>query len=786
MFSSILMIVSFSMLLHQNEGNIGGTITDSRNLQPLPGATVYIESLDRGAVTDNEGFFLIQNIPAGSYNLIIRFIGYTPVNRGNVVVAPNRTTTLEIRMNMDLIEGQAVEVRGTYFERPRDAIVSANSMDFEEIRRSPGDLVDIQRVVQALPSVASGSDQFNEIIVRGGNPGENLFLMDHIEIPNPNHFAVQGAGGGPINLLNSYMVREIDFYAGAFPARYGDKASSVMNIRLRNGSFDRFQGEASIGMAGAGALLEGPVSSNSSFIFSARRSYLDWIIAATGLTAVPNYYNTQGKLTYNLNQSHTLFLNGVFGSDRINIEGGDEAGYGRGAENLDTQNSQIISGATIRSVWSEQLFSFTTASVVQNNYYVEVYDTPGRDVFFVNDSKEREITFKTDFTWLVNRNLELGFGGGHKLLNMKYDITNDADTLYTYQDGNPDLITGIYDIYPEYRVAFDESSFKSAIYSQITYEFPGILRLSGGLRYDYFDYNNFNSLSPRLGIAIPAGSKTNLNAAYGRHFQSPSYNELAANDVNRFLRNKYTDQYVVGVERHIREDIKLTLEAFIKDYMDVPIRKTLTTNDPLVFDDGTFLNAGKANSKGVELFLQKKLLNRFSGIASYSYSESMATDPRTGDTYNWDFDYRHMLTLISGYRFGFEHKNWYQSMKSSWWFSMFSWIPFMPADEIEISLKFRYLGGRPYTAPVYMSSLRRWIVDESLSLNTERYPAYHRLDLRIDKRFAYPKMNYVIFFDIVNLYNRNNIWSFQYNDDGTVDRILQFNTLPVAGISIEF
>lgn len=786
MFAYLLIVLNGLIFLQQNSGNIGGTVIDGRNLQPLPGATVFIESLDRGVAADSDGNFLIQNIPPGSYNLSFRFIGYQPVNRGNVVVAPNRTTTLEVRMNPDLIQGEEVEVRGSYFERPRDAIVSANSMDFQEIRRSPGDLVDIQRAVQVLPSVASGSDQLNEIIVRGGNPGENLFLMDHIEIPNPNHFAVQGAGGGPINLLNSYMVREIDFYAGAFPARYGDKASSVMNISLRNGSTDRFQGEGSLGMAGAGALLEGPVSSSGSFIFSARRSYLDWIIAATGLTAVPNYYNTQGKLTYNLGQSHTLFLNGVYGSDRITIEGGDEAGYGRGAENLDTQNSQIISGATVRSVWSDKLFSFTTASLVQNNYYVEVYDMPGRDVFFVNESKEREVTFKSDFTWLVNRNLEFGFGASHKLLNLAYDITNNADTLYTYLNGDPDLITGIYAIYPEYRVSLNEPGFKSAFYSQATYDVAGLFRVTGGLRYDYFDYNSFQSLSPRFGIAIPAGQRTTINAGYGRHYQSPSYNELSANDANRMLRNKFTDQYVVGLEHHFREDIRFSLEGFQKDYSDIPVRRIRTLANPLVFDDGTYLNAGSVNSRGVELFLQKKLLNRFSGIASYSYSESFATDPRTGDRYNGDFDFRHMLTLISGYRFSFEQKEWYRRMKSAWWFSMVSWLPFMPADDIEISVKFRYLGGRPYTEPVYRPDLRRWMIDERIPLNTERYPAYHRLDLRIDKRFSYPRMNYVIFFDIVNLYNRNNIWSFQYNEDGSIDRVFQFNTLPVAGISVEF
>jgi outer membrane receptor protein involved in Fe transport len=769
-----------------SNGKIEGQIIDGRNLQPLPGATIMIDGTDRGTATDSDGNFLIENVPAGSYNLTIRFLGYRTVRRSNVIVNPNRTTTLEIRMEEELIEGEELEVRGDFFERPRDAIVSSHSMDFEEIRRSPGDLVDIQRAVQALPSVTSGSDQLNEIIVRGGNPGENLFLMDHIEIPNPNHFAVQGAGGGPINLLNSYMVREIDFYAGAFSARYGDKASSVMNISLRNGTRDRLRGEASMGMAGAGALFEGPISSNGSFIFSARRSYLDWIVPATGLTAIPNYYNTQGKLTFDLGDSQTLFINGVYGSDNINIEGGDQAGYGRGAENLDTNNSQYIAGATLRSLWSDNLFSFTTLSSVQNNYFVEVYDLPGRDVFFTNNSVETEHTVKTDVTYLASQNIEVSFGASFKDVNFQYDLVNEADTLFTYNQGREDQITGIFDIYPEYRVNQDVSSYKTAAYSQLTLDLLSSFRVTGGIRYDYFEYNDFSSVSPRLGFSYFLNSDTSLNLAYGRHFQSPAYNDLVANEANRNLDNKFTDQYVVGLEHIVREDLKFVVEAYYKEYDDVPVRRTLTTADPLDFDDGTFLNAGSAEAKGIELFLQKKLIKNFSGIVSYTYFESKAVDPRNGTTYNWDYDHRNMLTLMSGYRFRFGGKGWYERMKSKWWFHTVSWLPFMPSDEFEISLKFRYLGGRPFTPPVYRPELREWIVDETQSLNTERYPAYHRLDLRIDKWYSYRNWNFVIFFDLVNIYNNDNIWSYQYNDDGTIDEVLQFNTLPVGGVTIEF
>ncbi|MCC5940121.1 MAG: TonB-dependent receptor [Balneolaceae bacterium] len=767
-------------------GSIAGEVIDARNLRPLPGAAVLIDGTTLGAATDTDGKFQIDRLPAGSYNLTIRYIGYTTVRRSNIIVSSNRTTIIEIRLEEELIEGEGIEVQGSFFERPRDAIVSSHSMNFEEIRRSPGDLVDIQRAVQALPSVTSGSDQMNEIIVRGGNPGENLFMMDNIEIPNPNHFAVQGAGGGPINLLNSYMVREIDFYAGAFSARYGDKASSVMNISLRNGATDRLRGEASMGMAGAGALFEGPVSSNASFIFSARRSYLDWIVSATGLTAIPNYYNTQGKFTWNLNRDHTLFFNGVYGSDRINIEGGDQAGYGRGAENLDTQNSQYIAGVTLRSLWTDNLFSFTTLSSVQNDYYVEVYNMPGRDIFFTNNSVERENTIKTDVTYLANRNVELSFGASYKDVNFNFDLVNDADTLFIYDQGQLDQIVGIFDIYPEYRVNQDVNSFKTAAYSQLTLDLLRSFRVTAGLRYDYFDYNDFSSLSPRLGLSYFLNSNTTLNMAYGRHFQSPAYNELVANEANRNLDNKFTEQYVIGIEHIFRDDLKLVLEGYFKEYFDVPVPLTIATQNPLQFNDGTFINAGRAESVGIELLLQKKLVNNFSGILSYTYFESKAVDPRNDKTYNWDFDHRNMLTLIAGYRLTFSDREWYQRMKSNWWFHTISWLPFMPSDQFEISLKFRYLGGRPYTEPVYRPELRQWVVEENQLLNTERYPAYHRLDLRIDKMYSYPNWNFSIFFDLVNVYNRDNLWSFQYNDDGSIDRVLQFNTLPVGGVTIGF
>jgi hypothetical protein len=585
------------------------------------------------------------------------------------------------------------------------------------------------------------------------------------------------------------MVRNIDFYAGAFSAKFGDRASSVMDISLRDGASDRFRWEGNLGMAGAGVLLEGPIGEKASFMFSARKSYLDLVVQNVGLSAVPQYHNIQAKLTYRINNANTLLVNTVYGADKINILEGDEAGYGRGAENVNTNNEQYIAGATLRTFWRKNLYSYTTLSAVSTDFYVDLYRTPGHTTYFINESRETEYTAKTDFVLQATSKLEFNFGASIKALDDAYNIDSKADTLFVYDVTSPspeDNIVGIARLYPEQRITNSIQSHKTAAYAQISYNVFKKLLMTGGLRYDYFEYNDFSSVSPRFGLSYSVSPITSLNVAYGRHFQSPYPSELIANPLNKNLTNKYADQFVVGIDHLFREDIKLTLEAYYKEYSDIPIKQNLTTTDPLDFDDGTFLNAAKGKASGAELFLQKKLTNNFSTIVSYARTFSQTLDPRSDTYYASDYDYRHVLTLMGGYKFRWYEADWYQNLRQKKLYKAFTWVPFMPADEFEISLKWRYLGGRPFTQPTYYPELRRWIVEEQQELNTRRYPPYHRLDLRLDRRFLFPKWTLVVFFDIVNIYNRDNIWNYQYNDDGTISKVLQYKTFPVGGVTLEF
>ncbi len=257
MINKMLLIVSLSMsLLIGVTGSVTGSITDLATQQPLPGVNIIVEGTVLGAASDLDGNFTVQDIPNGFYHVRFSAIGYKPLVKLNIRIVSNRPAIIRAELEQQAVELEGVTVTREYFEKEKDALVSSRTVDLNEIRRDPAGAVDIQRMMQALPAVVSASDQQNEIVVRGGSPGENLFLMDNIEISNPNHFGVPGSGGGPINMINTLFIDRVDFMAGAFPAKYGDKASSVMDISLREGNRTLHSQDIEMRISGIGINVE--------------------------------------------------------------------------------------------------------------------------------------------------------------------------------------------------------------------------------------------------------------------------------------------------------------------------------------------------------------------------------------------------------------------------------------------------------------------------------------------------------------------------------------------------
>ena len=776
----------------RTRGSIVGTITDRSTSSPIFGASVNIVGTERGALAGENGEYTITDVPPGTYNLRFSMIGYKTLVKTNVTVSSGRTTELLILLELSPIEIEGITVTGkeSYFEKDPEAEVSGKTIDTQEIVNTSGGLGDVQRVVQVLPSVVSGSDQFNDIIVRGGNYGENLFVMDGIEIPNPNHFAIQGAGGGPISLLRTEFIRDVSFIAGAFPARYGDKASSVMDISLRRGNRERLMTNLDMGMAGVGFMAEGPVGSQGSFLFSARKSYLDLIITDYGLTAVPKYYNLQSKMTYGIGNNHTLLWNTVYGVDSIRIKPGKDESDSGDDDNADQSSDLIISGLTLKSILSKSLYSEAVLSFVRNNWAIEAWEegVSRSDAFYNNTSVESETTLKYDLTWFLGKH-ELSGGISLKNSRFDHDIFADNDTVFVYDTSfataEEDTVTGIYRTYPDWRDKKNVNTLKSAIYTQLRLNPVNRLTLRLGGRYDHIAYNDDGNFSPRIGLRYRISEALWLNGAYGIHYQSPAYITLTSHNNNKKLKNYHTNQLVLGTEWFPKPEMRVSLEAYTKRYEDVPVPKAWTTPDPWDYYEGEMVNAAQGHSEGIELYLHRKMSTSYMYILSYSLYRARFEDPRTGKERPWDFDHRNVFTIHGAKRWRLTGVDWYENMRTKRWYRIFGWmLPF--GDEVLLSAKWRFTGGRPYTAPAYLRQYHSWIVPEDTDYNAERFSDYHRLDVRLDRRFFFKNWSLVVYFDIMNVYGRENIWDYSRDEYGDREEVFQFSTMPIGGFNVEF
>ncbi|MEW6685346.1 MAG: TonB-dependent receptor [Candidatus Edwardsbacteria bacterium] len=763
--------------------SITGKVIDKSTKEPIVGATVTIVMTEKGTNTGMDGRFTIGDVDPGYYNVRISMMSYKPIVKDRVIVRPGVPTVLEIELEPQPLKMKDVVVRPTFFEKTKDAPVSSQRMDFEEIINQPGGGWDVQRAVQALPAVVSAADQDNEIIVRGGNYGENLFVLDNIEIANPNHFGWQGASGGPVTIINTDFVRQVDFIAGAFPAKYGDKASSVLDVKYREGLRDRFHTKFDLGMAGAGGTLEGPAGQGS-YMISAHRSYLSLLKSSFGLTAVPHYYDIQGKCVYNLSPSLKFSVVGIYGKEWIRLE--EEAtAYGTAADlRIDAKSHQYTLGGTLQKLFRNGYASISLSRTLNYwNYYVT--DTSDIEIHrYISTESENKARF--DLVFQPSNKNEIAGGLYLKQPENDYKDWNKPETLFIYIPGTDSIIDTTGYISWVVDIAQQISSWKYGGYLQYKHNFGNFLAVTPGIRYDRFVYTDKNYLSPRIGANLRFTESTAMNLAYGRCYQPPEWYQLAVDTANHYLKSKYTDQCVIGFEHLFAEDTRGTIEGYYKSYYDVPTLKSYTTPDPNDWSN-VYVNEGKGYAKGVELFLQKKVKQNLWGTVSYSYSIAKAKDPRNPQKeFNWDFDYRNVFTLISGYRKQFKGLKWYNAIHKKWWYDVLAFIPFVPADESEISLRYRYLGGKPYTSQKYHPEWRKWTVDADQPINSARMPAYQRLDFHIQRRWFFNKWNLLTYLEVENVFNNKNVWGYNYNEDGTMTKIYQMGRMIVGGFVAEF
>jgi hypothetical protein len=762
----------------QPTGAIRGTVVDATTQRPLPGASVALADTSRGTATDGQGRFEIAGLAPGTYTLRATFVGYAPQTKAEVRVRPSRPTqvTFELRAASESLAEVVVEASS--FADESEASTSLQTIGPAAVQRTPGGQNDISRTLLSLPGVTGGLDSRSDLLVRGGGPSENAYFLDGIRIPQINHFATQGASGGALGLLNVDFIEETRFYTGGFPARYGDALSSMLAVENRDGSPESVAGDFTLGAVEAALTLDGPLPTvagegasdegASNWIFSVRRSYLQFLFQALGVPIRPSYWDAQTKITHDLDADDRLTVVGVGALDDFTIAAPDEGDFAAretARRTLDNDQWSYTAGLTWRHLFEDGVVKTALSRSVTDFQFSG--DTPSGETVIRNGSRETETRLRTDADLRLGPRVSLGLGGG---------LTRGAVETSFFERARPGTSFD-----EDLAFSSDLGLWRGFTYAQATTRWlGGRLTLSPGARLSATSFLDTPFyVSPRLSASFRLAPEWAVNASGGVFQQAPEYVSLAVRGengdfVNDRLPYLRADHYIAGLEWQPTEGVRATAEGFYKDYDRYPV----SASDPRLSlaNRGAsygFVGAeplrgiGDGRAYGAELFAQKKLTDRFYGLAAYTlaWSEFAGAD---GVLRPSSWDVRHTISLTGGYRIG---KRW------------------------EIGVKWRFLSGRPYTpfdpdASAEEYDLTGRGVPDYDRLNAERVPAYHRLDVRIDRRFAFEGWNAVVYVDVQNVYDRTNVYDYRYTEDPSADdnqrAVDNVGRLPTFGFSVEW
>ena len=743
LISLFLFLIPIIVFSQDNNGSISGEVRDAITKQPLPGANVIVSGTSLGTACDEKGYYVIKNIAPGKYSVKASIIGYESSTNTDVMVNPLRNKKISFELNASTIEMNEVNIQSDYFARPIENVVSMRTLSPEEIRRSPGSAEDIFRVMQSMPGVAAVSGKSAQLIVRGGSPDENLTLLDNIEIYNPIHFARTGGSMGIISIVNPALLEKVDFLTGGFPAKYGDKMSSVFDMKLQDGNKEMYNSDVNLSIAGFGVTVDGPLIENSSMIFSVRRGFLDVLTSLLGKPVAPRYYDAVGKITYDINANNRLSFVGFYYVDQIDkFSSTKESSVMSKYDYLKRDDYGSAFGMNWRSLLSEHAFLMTTFSQTGNGWTTNQGTQTNRSLRG-EEILENELMVKTELTYQFSPTLDVKVGAMGKTIDSKNISWKPEDTTRTGT------------IIPATTISFrPDLTNKTAFYLQTSYRIFEPITISTGLRYDNFALLNEENISPRVAISYRFLESTSFNFAWGKYIQSPLSYQISPDPRNLNLKYSTAIHFVAGIEHRLADDTRLTIEPYHKELKNLIV-------DP--DSSNLLLNTGIGYARGIEFSLQKKFSDGFVGSASYSYSVSKRQDNVALPEYFFEYDRPHIINLLAGIEI---------------------------ADGWQIGAKFQFASGNPYTPVVGIEKKGDvfYLIDGEV--NSARYPDYHKIDFRVDKQFILAGWALTAYLDLWNVYNRDNVTTYSYKADTNgnilMTPIYDFGIMPIVGLTANF
>ncbi|SHG25537.1 TonB-dependent Receptor Plug Domain [Flavobacterium micromati] len=722
-----------SFMQAQNYTEILGKVLDD-NGKSISGATITINELSLEALSDENGFFKLENIAPKTYNISASAIGYETETKFNVIIksAGNSDIIFNLKAVSTILD--EVKIVSNPFKRKKESPLSIQSLSPVEIASYPGGNNDIAKVVQTLPGVSGSVGGFrNDIIIRGGAPNENVYYLDAIEIPNINHFSTQGSAGGPVGLLNVSFIEGVTLSSSAFESKYNNPLSGVLQFNQRNGNNKKFQGNLRIGASEAAITAEGPLfkgkneTSNTTYLLSVRRSYLQFLFTLIGLPIRPDFWDYQYKINSKLDAYNEINFLGVGAIDDFSVKAPDD---------FDNQQQITLDQVPVIKQWSTTsglswrrrfkddsgfMINSISTNILNNNFQRFTDNENEQGLFFSNNSRETEVKFRNEVTKNIG---DWKIVAGFNVENALY--TNDTQDI---------ILNSFYST----QINFIKSGF---FVQTSTTVLNDKLDVSFGFRTDANSFTTqknqlLNTFSPRLALsyALTDEKDWKLNATVGKYFKIQPYTILGYKDNSGNFVNKDVDytsniHYVVGLSKILNPTTQITLEGFFKDYKNYAV--SINDGVSLANKGGGFevlgnedvITNGLGRSYGLEFLFQQKLTKNFFGIFAYTLFKSEFTG--LDNIYRpsvWDS--RNLVSVTAGYKF---KRNW------------------------EAGIRYRYAGKTPFAKVNEAETLENYpqVVLDFTNLGEQKLNAFNQLDLRIDKKWNFKKFAFNLFLDVQN------------------------------------
>lgn len=734
---------------------IQGKVVDVMTRKPLQGAKVQLDKQEVFVQTAADGSFTIGSVDPGYHTVTASFDGYESESSAELLFTYDKSPFIALELQSMASGVGEVNIRKTNIQkREAESPVSSQKLSIREIERNPGGNRDISKIIQSLPGVISVPGFRNDVVIRGGAPSENKFYLDGIEIPIINHFQTQGSTGGPVGLLNVNFIKEVNFYTGAFPVNFANGLSSVLDFRQMDGNANKAKYRFTLGSSDVGFTADGPIGKKTTYIFSARQSYLQGLFSVLGLPFLPNFIDYQAKVKVKLNEKDDIsfLMVGAVDFFRLNLKVNDNI-----TDSVQLKSNKYILGylpvyrqwnytfGTVYTHYGTQSKTqyFLSRNMLNNtSYKYRNNDESSEDNrIFTYKSIEEENKLRIENSRTI-RKWKLLAGTG--LEYVQFGVDNKAKILIPGAPGTPGTIQDI-----AFNSQLDLAKYSGFVRAYRNVMGSGTLSFAGrldGNTYNKHMQNVFNQPTASVSASLPtAVNGLFLNANIGQFTQLPSYTILgyrnAAGALDNLDRVKYIRNRMVaaGLQYNKVKDTRITLEGFYKQYANYP----LALNDSISLGNlGTdFAVVGNepvssvcdGRAYGMEFLVQRRSRSGLYGILAYTLSWSEFSD-KNGNAVKSAWDSRHTVSLVGGMK-----------MKRNW----------------ELGAKFRLATGRPYTPFDVQRSLVKsnWDVkgvalNDYNRLNSERLGTFSQLDVRVDKVWYFKKSSLNLYMDIQNFLNK--------------------------------